>query len=259
MEISSRHVWAVLSVAVIMILAGFVLLFLGTESPVKLEFWEIKLESQNLGVVIMALGVVLVGLTFRSFVNGEAAKSEKAGEVSAMPRLGLTLSASALDGHPIIHMGESEVFCGGASITITFAHNHSGSGSITVEEIRIGDLQYESGSNPSLQYKIEADKIFGAGMKEPDRYSISLLGETVMPAKWQEKGGEINSAQGTNLLTASRRYPCLHPSQGEDVEMIEVRILAQELGYYELAFEVLYTVMGKRDRICSDPVRIYFE
>lgn len=252
--------WVAFSLAAALILAGFGLLILGAESPVKLEIWGIKLESSSLGIVVVVLGVGLVGLILKNL--GKRAETSKPGEATAgaaAPDLSFALTASALDGHPIGRLEESEVFCGGASVTITMSHDLVGSRSIVVDEIEIRDVRFEPGSHPDLHYKIEANKIFGAGMKVPDRYSISLLGEKVLPAKWQDKEGEPGVARSANLLTASGRYPQLYPGQGEDVEMIEIQVLPQEIGYYEITFEASYLVGDVRNRTLAGPVRMYYE
>ena len=218
--------WVAIGLAVVLILAGLGLLLLGTEStPVKLEIWGIKLESSSLGVVVVVLGAGLVGLIIKLLGNPAAAEKQGEGETpDTTPTLGFALSVSALDGRPVVHLEESDVFCGGASVTITLSLAHAGTSSIVVNEIELSKIQFKPGSQPDLHYKIEANKIFGAGMKSPDRYSISLKGQTVLPAKWVGKDGKFCLAQGSNILTASRRYPQLYPEQGEDVEMIEIRV-----------------------------------
>ena len=253
--------WVAIGLAVVLILAGLGLLLLGAEStPVKLEIWGIKLESSSLGIVVVVLGAGLVGLILK--LLGNSAATDKQGEdetPDTTPALGFALSVSALDGHPVVHHEESDVFCGGASVTVTLSRANAGISSIVVNEIEISEIKFKPGSQPDLHYKIEAKKIIGAGMKSPDRYSISLIGQEALPAKWVDEEGESCLAQGSNILTASRRYPQLYPEQGEDVEMIEIRVLPQDAGYYEIIFAATYTVGAERNRVASMPVRIYFE
>ena len=166
-----------------------------------------------------------------------------------------------LDGYGIIVPASgspSPIYAGGCRITLLLEHNHHGDIPITVTAIRLKVLDFDPVRRPELAYEVNADAIVGAGTRKPHIYQVRLLGDRVEPATWLPDGdAPVVTARSDNFLDTERPFfPVLESKQPP--ELIQVTVVAETPGKYEITFTIDYIIQNKeRDAAPAGKLVIY--
>ena len=155
---------------------------------------------------------------------------------------------SPLAGHPVLTRSADArpVYCGGAQLSFTLAHNAAGRQSVNVQAMVLEVLDFTPGRIAELDYRIAGDEVIGAGVARPHVFQVTVAASRVEPARWvlDATRGKVARANSDNFFDLDEPRILTFPADGADIEEIRGTVLAIEPGLYEVRFVFHYSVGG---------------
>jgi Domain of unknown function (DUF4062) len=165
-----------------------------------------------------------------------------------------------LDGHPVLAVAgfESSVYTGGVRLSFTLAHNGQGGRPIHLHAIVPEVLEHLPGEQPGLDYRVQGDALFGAGVRQPRVFSLTLESGRVKHARWMlDAGAGVAAARSENLLDTDPPRVLHFTDARDDIEELQGTITLRSAGLVRLRFAFHYSVAGQDRTKYSDPVLLY--
>lgn len=165
-----------------------------------------------------------------------------------------------LDGHPVLRVPgfEPMVYTGGVRLSFTLAHNGQGGRPIHLYAIVPEILEYVAGPQPRLDYRVQGDALFGAGVRQPRVFSLTLESGRVKSARWMlDAGAGVAAARSENLLDTDPPRVLHFTDARDDIEELQGTITLRGAGFVRLRFAFHYSIAGEDRTRRSDPVLLY--
>jgi len=193
------------------------------------------------------------------------------GKVNALFGADLNISAldsgevmAPLDGTPgpFASADDTEpVFIEGVLLSVTVAHNAKGGQQILLERLDLHLLDFDPAPRPEFDDRAEGEALYGAGLIDPLRFFVELVGPEVGRARRSARGDDgrptMLKAQGPNFLdTDPGSFLAIGPSEAPT--MMRITVTAGAPGLYRFCLRWFYRVAARELRQhTSLPVSIY--
>lgn len=165
-----------------------------------------------------------------------------------------------LDAHPVLDVAgfERPVYTGGVRLSFTLAHNGLGGRPIHLHAIVPEIVEYRPGEQAALDYRVQGDALFGAGVRQPRVFSLTLQAGRVKSARWMPDGAAgVATARSENLLDTDPPRVLHFSDARDDIEELQGSITLRDAGFVKLRFAFHYSVAGEDRTRRSEPVLLY--
>jgi hypothetical protein len=232
---------------------------LGELPSLRERIWN-RINNNPVAVAVGILVIVAGGSAtlWSQFQQIRSGLQKEAIEIPDITSPALTKSLSGLP--PLIDRATgATIFPGGAIVRLPIARTGVSSSAFSLLGIAVR-VDYKSGSRQELAYRIPESSLHPLGELPAREFELVLAGHNVK-ADWivyRDGHAARISASPSNLLEVENHAPLYSNVEGKSADPYVFRIHPHEEGFYEVTFELSYTI-GKEAHISrTKAVSIYY-